>query len=79
MLGLMRLMRPMGLIIKCFAFFWRKHLLCGRADTWICPYFGGRLDGDNTIFGNSHRHFVPPRSLGKTCKEGDLSIPFSMD
>jgi hypothetical protein len=37
------------------------------------------LDGDNTIFGNSHRHFVPPRSLGKTSKEGDLIYSLEMN
>jgi len=37
------------------------------------------LDGDNTIFGNSHRHFVPPRSLGKTSKDGDLIYSLAMN
>jgi hypothetical protein len=25
--------------IKCFAFYWESHPLCGRAHTWMRPYF----------------------------------------
>jgi hypothetical protein len=64
MLGPMGLMRPMGLIIKCFAFFANLGKLYGRKIT---------------SHGNSHRHFVPPRSLGKTSKEEDLIYSLEMN
>jgi hypothetical protein len=65
--------------LKCFAFFGIKHAWCVRADMWICPYFWGNSDAifPMLLVGDYYgwqlpRHSVPPRSLGKTSKEGDI-------
>jgi hypothetical protein len=58
---------PMGLIrpiIKCFAFFANLMQLHRKKD-----YLAWQLP----------LHFVPPRSLGKTCKEGDLIYSLEMN
>jgi len=62
MLGLMGLIRLMGLIIKCFAFF------ANLENTWEKDYLAWQLP--------PALRATP--SLGKTSKEGDLFSSFSI-